>query len=44
VLDHEMVTNNVKFRFIEHVDDLRRRVDWPALAAEIRMAAESSEG
>lgn len=31
--DREMVVNNVKFRFIEHVDALRRRVDWPALAA-----------
>jgi hypothetical protein len=31
-LDHEMVTNNVKFRFIEHVDGLRKRLDWAALA------------
>jgi len=38
--DREMVVNNVKFRFIEYVDGLRRRADWPALAAAISMAAE----
>lgn len=37
-LDREMVTNNVKFRFIEHVDGLRRRIDWAALAADIAAA------
>jgi hypothetical protein len=36
-LDREMVVNNVKFRFIDHVDALRRRADWPALAAAIRL-------
>jgi hypothetical protein len=36
-IDHEMVVNNVKFRFIEHVDALRRRADWPALATRISM-------
>jgi len=35
-LDRAMVTNNVKFRFIEHVDGLRRRTDLPALAAALR--------
>ena len=39
-LDREMVVNNVKFRFIDFVDALRRRADWPALAAAIRMKAE----
>ena len=39
-LDREMVVNNVKFRFIEHIDALRRRVDWPALATRISMEAE----
>jgi hypothetical protein len=34
-LDREMVTNNVTFRFIEQVDALRRRADWPGLAAAI---------
>jgi hypothetical protein len=38
-LDREMVVNNVKFRFIDHVDALRRRADWPALAAAIGLAA-----
>jgi hypothetical protein len=38
--DCEMVVNNVKFRFIEHVDALRRRADWPALANRISMEAE----
>ena len=38
-LDREMVVNNVKFRFIDRVDALRRRADWPALAAAIRLAA-----
>jgi hypothetical protein len=42
-LDREMVTNNVKFRFIEQVDALRRRADWPALAAAIRMESETPE-
>lgn len=41
-LDREMVTNNVAFRFIEHVSDMRRRADWAALAAAIR-AAETAE-
>lgn len=35
-LDRPMVTNNVKFRFIDHVDALRRRTDLPALAAALR--------
>ena len=39
-LDREMVGNNVKFRFIEHIDALRRRVDWPELATRISIAAE----
>jgi hypothetical protein len=38
--DREMVVNNVKFRFIEHVDALRRRADWRALAAAISLEAE----
>jgi hypothetical protein len=38
--DREMVVNNVKFRVIEHIDALRRRADWPALAAAINLAAE----
>jgi hypothetical protein len=38
-LDREMVVNNVQFRFIDHVDALRRRTDWPALAAAIRLEA-----
>lgn len=38
--DREMVMNNVQFRFIDHVADLRRRADWPALAA--RLAAEGA--
>ncbi len=37
--DREMVMNNVKFRFIDQVTDLRRRCDWPALAAAARAAA-----
>ena len=39
-LDREMVVNNVKFRFIEFIDALRRRADWPALAAAISIEAE----
>jgi hypothetical protein len=39
-LDREMVVNNVKFRSIEHVETLRRRADWPALAAALRVEAE----
>ncbi len=35
-LDRPMVTNNVKFRFIEHVGALRRRTDMAALAAGLR--------
>ncbi|MHA1530018.1 MAG: esterase [Alphaproteobacteria bacterium] len=38
-LDREMVVNNVKFRFIGHVDALRRRADWPALASAIRLGS-----
>jgi hypothetical protein len=38
-LDREMVVNNVKFRFIDHIDTLRRRADWPALASAIGLAA-----
>ncbi len=38
--DREMVFNNVEFRFIEHVDGLRRRMDFPALARALA-AAES---
>jgi len=38
-LDREMVVNNVKFRMIEHVDALRRRADWQALAAAINLTA-----
>ncbi len=34
--DREMVANNLKLRFIEHVGELRRRTDWPALAASMR--------
>lgn len=34
-LDREMVVNNVKFRFIEHVGALRLRIDWPVLAAAL---------
>ncbi|MFQ5566134.1 MAG: esterase [Paracoccaceae bacterium] len=34
-LDREMVVNNIRFRFIDHVDALRRRADWPALASAI---------
>lgn len=34
-VDREMVTNNVKFRFIDHVGDLRRRIDWPVLGAQL---------
>lgn len=33
--DREMVINNVKFRVIDHVDALRKRADWPALAAAL---------
>ena len=43
-VDREMVTNNVQFRFIEHVEALRRRADWPALAAAIRAAEGAAEG
>ena len=39
-VDREMVVNNVQFRFIEYVDALRRRTDWPALAAAISREAE----
>jgi hypothetical protein len=38
-LDREMVLNNVTFRFIGHVDALRRRADWPALASALRPEA-----
>ena len=38
-LDREMVLNNVTFRFIDQVDALRARADWPALASAIRLAA-----
>lgn len=38
-VDREMVMNNVKFRFIDHVGELRRRLDRPALVAAIRSAA-----
>ena len=41
-VDREMVMNNVKFRFIDHVTDLRRRIDWPALAAAVSAAAEEA--
>lgn len=41
-VDREMVTNNVKFRFIDHVTDLRRRTDWPALATAVQAAAQSA--
>lgn len=41
-LDREMVVNNVKFRFIDHIDALRRRADWPALAAAIRLETAES--
>ena len=37
--DREMVVNNVKFRVIEHIDALRRRADWQALAAAINLQA-----
>jgi len=43
-LDREMVVNNVKFRFIDHIDALRRRADWPALASAIRLAAAEPPG
>lgn len=33
--DRQMVVNNTCLRFIEHVDALRRRVEWPELAADI---------
>lgn len=39
-VDREMVTNNVTFRFIDHVTELRRRTDWPALAAAAGAAAD----
>ena len=38
-LDREMVVNNVQFRFIDQVDALRRRADWPALASAIGLEA-----
>jgi len=38
-LDREMVVNNITFRFIDHVDALRRRADWKALASAIRPEA-----
>lgn len=41
-VDREMVVNNVKFRFIDHVTDLRRRTDWPSLAAAARAAAQAA--
>lgn len=41
-LDRPMVENNVKFRFIEHVGQLRQRADWSALAASISMAADET--
>ena len=41
-LDREMVVDNVKFRFIDHIDALRRRADWPALAAAIRLETAES--
>ena len=41
-VDREMVTNNVKFRFIDQVTELRRRIDWPALAAAV--AADGAGG
>jgi hypothetical protein len=41
-LDREMVVNNVKFRFIEHISGLRQRADWPALATSVTMAADES--
>jgi len=39
-LDREMVTNNVQFRFIEHVDGMRRRTDWPGLTRSLIGLAE----
>ena len=33
--DREMVVNNVKFRVIDYVAELRKRTDWPALAAAL---------
>ena len=41
-LDREMVVNNGKFRCIDHIDALRRRADWPALAAAIRLETAES--
>lgn len=43
-LDREMVVNNIKFRFIEFIDTLRRRADWPALAAAMGMGTEGASG
>ncbi|HUS52949.1 MAG TPA: esterase [Thermohalobaculum sp.] len=37
--DREMVVNNVTFRVIDHIDALRRRADWQALATAINLAA-----
>lgn len=46
--DREMVVNNTVFRFVDHWTDLRRRVDWAALARELAAAggpgAESATG
>lgn len=33
--DREMVVNNVKFRVIDQMAELRKRTDWPALAAAL---------
>lgn len=33
--DREMVTNNTAFRFIEHQSQLRRKLDYPAVAAAL---------
>jgi len=41
-LDREMVVNNVTFRFIEHVGQLRQRADWRALMASITMASDAN--
>ena len=42
--DREMVMNNVKFRFIDQVTELRRRTDWPAVAAAARAAVANEVG
>jgi len=41
-LDRSMVINNVKFRCIEQVQQLRQRADWPALMASVTMVADES--